>query len=259
VHLDSKDGIFLIAPPGWSFLKGPSGPLAPPTIFAVANYPIREGGQCAPTTALGDLPPDGALAWVIEYGSPLGNDFLPRPPRFSLDRSTLALYECSGIRPTYLFRFVDQSRFFQVQLAFGDRAGQSVRDQMLSTLSSLVVDRCPPAEELGPISTFGTLAPAEGRPGDSVTLSGPTGRAENWFWSPLTKIEVWWSTSRVSFPRQSSNQLLLETTEPGTECSFTATFQVPSAPPGRYVITVLGYFYGDGFGPFAARSFTVTG
>src|SRR5205823_1449752 len=99
--------------------------------FAIANYSIEHGGECAPTTALQALPPDGALAWVIEYHDTQGNNFPPRPDRFSLDLSSLANYECSGIHASYMFRFQDAARYFQVQVAFGDRASDEVRNEML--------------------------------------------------------------------------------------------------------------------------------
>jgi len=115
-------------------------------LFAIASYPIERGGECAPTRALEALPVDGALAWVLEYHDTQGNDFPPRPDRFSLDPTTLASHECSGSHPTYLLRFQDQGRSFQAQIALGERAGDEVRDLILASLSSLVVDRCPPAE-----------------------------------------------------------------------------------------------------------------
>ncbi len=61
-----------------------------------------------------------------------------------------------------MFRFQDAGRYFQVHIAFGDQAGDEVRDDMLASLSSLVVDRCPPAESPVLVSEFGTLVPDHG-------------------------------------------------------------------------------------------------
>jgi Tol biopolymer transport system component len=256
---DPTDGIWLLTPPDWSFLVHPSGPDEPKTLFAIASYPIERGGECAPTQALEALPADGGLAWVIEYQDTQGNDFPPRPDRFSLDPSSLAAYECSGIHASYMFRFQDAGRYFQVHVAFGDRANDEVRNEMLASLSSLVVDRCPPAEGPVLVSEFGTLSPDHGSAGDLIGLSGPTGRDENWFWSPLDTIEVWWSSGRNGVPHETSDQHLLATIDPGSSCSFKTEFRVPNVSPGRYLITVLFYEPGGGYGVAAERAFTVTG
>lgn len=248
----------MLTPPDWSFLPDPSGPAEPKTLFAVANYRIDRGGSCAPTRALEALPRNGVLAWVIEYGDPQGEDFPPRLDRFSLDPVSLANYECSGSHPTHMFRFRDQGRFFQVHVALGEEAGQRIRDELLASLSSLQVDRCFPSEPPELVSEFGTLTPTEGPPGAEVTLSGPTGRNESWFWSPLERIEVWWSREPIGAPTETESQHLLASIDPAQDCTFTAVFQVPDVPPGRYLITVLGFRPGE-FGWMAERLFMVTG
>jgi len=251
-----EGGVFILTPPDWSFLADPSGPSEPKTLFTIASYPIDRGGECAPIRALEALPPDGALAWVLEYQPPRGDDFPRRPDRFSLDPSTLANYECSGTHPTYLFRFQDEGRNLQVQVAFGESAGDEVRNLMLASLSSLVVDRCPPAESPVLVSEFGTLVPDQGAPGEEITLSGPTGRDENWFWSPLERIDVWWSVGSFGVPEDTADEHLLASIDPAEQCSFDVTFQVPRVPAGRYVITVLGH-HPDGYGLMGERTFTV--
>ncbi len=258
-QFDPEDGIWVLTPLDWSFLVDPSGPYEPKTLFAIANYPIERGGDCAPTTALGALPADGALAWVIEYHDTQGNDFPTRPDRFSLDPSSLSNYECSGTHATYMFRFQDQGRYFQVHVALGEQASGNVRDEMLASLSSLVVDKCPPAEPPVLASEFGSLIPDRGRAGGTVTLSGPTGRDENWFWSPREKIEVWWSPENIGVPEETRDKLLLASIDPLSTCDFTVTFATPDVPAGRYVITILGYHEGAGFGLMGERMFTVTG
>ena len=257
-QFDPQDGIWVLTPPDWSFLVHPSGPYEPKTLFAIASYPIERGGGCAPTTALEALPADGALAWVLEYRDFQGNDFPPRPDRFSLDTSSLASYECSGTHPTYMFRFQDQGRYFQVHVAFGEKVSQELRDEMLASLSSLVIDRCPPAESPVLLSEFGSLVPDHGTRGETVTLSGPTGRDENWFWSPQEKIEVWWSPESIGIPVETGNTTLLASIDPGHRCDFNVTFRVPDVPAGRYLVTILDYDQ-EGFGWMGERRFTVTG
>ena len=250
-------GVFLIIPQGWRSLEDPSGPAEPETILAVASYPIQRGGACAPVRALATLPSKGALAWVLEYRSPRGDAFPFRPHRFSLDPASRAFYECSGSQATYMFRFRDRDRYFQVHVAFGEETGEGIRDEMLGALSSLVVDRCPPAELPERVSEFGTLVPEEGPPGDPVMLSGPTGKDENWFWSPLDKIEVWWSERHLALPEEGEGKRLLATIDPGEDCTFEVAFRVPKVAPGRYLVTVLGYRPGQ-FGLMAKRAFRIT-
>ena len=88
-------------------------------------------------------------------------------------------------------------------------------------------------------------------------FAGSTGRDENWFWSPLDHIGVWWSRTRLDVPQETSTQHLVASVDPGARCSFKANFHVPSASPGRYLITVLAYG-GDGFGWMGVRKFFVT-
>lgn len=253
VQFDPDAGIWMLTPPDWTFLLEPSGPVEPATMFALANYPIERGGGCAPTRALASLPPAGALAWATESRDPPVNEFPPRPDRFSLDPASLANYECSGSHPTYMFRFRDQGRYFQIHVALGEEANERVRDDLLASLSSLELDRCFPSEPPGLVSEFGTLTPDEGHPGAEVALSGPTGRDGNGFWSPLDRIEVWWSQDPIEMPTETETQLLLASVDPRQDCEFTANFRVPDVPPGRYLITVLGEF-----GWMAERPFTVT-
>jgi len=55
----------------------------------------------------------------------------------------LSNYECSGTHATYMFRFLDQGRYFQVHVALGEQASADVRDGLVASHSSLVVDpRC---------------------------------------------------------------------------------------------------------------------
>jgi hypothetical protein len=256
-ELDQHGGISILIPGGWSFLEDPSGPDEPKTVFAVSNVPIPQGGDCAPTTAQDALPPDGVLAWAIEYHGPQGNDFPPRPDRFSLDPSTLAPYECSDV-PSYMFRFSDQGREFQVHVVLGPQASDADRDRLLASLSSMEVDRCPPAESPPLVSEVGTLSPDTGPPKTSVTFSGlPTGRTENSFWTQADRIEAWWTKSGLPTSPPREAQLKLAELGLGVECSVGLSFEVPDVRPGRYQVTVLIYDP-EGFGVEAERSFSVT-
>ncbi|MDP9342225.1 MAG: hypothetical protein M3Q23_09020 [Actinomycetota bacterium] len=256
-ELDQDDGISIVVPSGWSFLEDPSGPDEPKTVLAVSNVAIPQGGDCAPTAAQDALPQDGVLAWVIEYHDPQGNDFRPRPDRFSLDPGTLAPYECSDV-PSYMFRFSDPGRDFQVHVVLGPGVSNADRDQLLASLSSMQVDRCPPPDVPGLVSEIGTLAPGTGPLGTLVTFSGlPTGRTENWFWTQADRIELWWTKRGLPTSPLREFQMKLGQLDLGMECTVSVTFRVPDVPPGGYQITVLIYDRG-GFGVEAERPFVVT-
>jgi hypothetical protein len=158
-----------------------------------------------------------------------------------------------------VIRFEDAGRRLQLHVTFGRFAGPAVRRRMLSILSSLKFDRCPPAVEPGLVTEFGSVEPASGPPGTVVRVTGPTGRDEDWFWSPLPTIEIWWSRGPLGQPVENPDQHMVATIDPGTTCSFEASFPVPTSTPGPYLITVVGFFPGaGGYGVMGARTFQVT-
>jgi hypothetical protein len=147
-HADLDDGLSIRIPAGWTFHQDPSGPAEPRTVFAVGSWPFSTGGECAPTAAQAKLPPDGVFLWLIEYSDPQGNEFPERPEHFELDAATLAHYECSVV-PSYLLRFGEVGRSFQVHVAFGPEASDPIEQEVLRALDSLEVtapvpDECPP-------------------------------------------------------------------------------------------------------------------
>jgi hypothetical protein len=147
-HADLDDGLSIQIPATWTFHEDPSGPAEPRTVIAVGSWAYPTGGECAPTAAQDELPPDDTFFWLIEYRDPQGNEFPRRPDRFTLNRDTLAAYECSTV-PSYLIRFQDAGRFFQVHAAFGPGALASLEQDVLRALQSLQVtapvpEECPP-------------------------------------------------------------------------------------------------------------------
>jgi hypothetical protein len=146
-HVDRDDGLSIQIPAFWTFHQDPSGPAQPRTVFAVGSYPFSTGGECAPVAAQKELPGDGALFWVIEWRDATF-DIPVRPPSFELDESTHGFYECS-VASSYLIRFEDQGRYFQVHVALGEEAPDSVASEVLRALESLEVtapvpEGCPP-------------------------------------------------------------------------------------------------------------------
>jgi hypothetical protein len=146
-HADRDDGLSISVPASWTFHQDPSGPAEPRTIFAVGSYAFSTGGECAPAFAQRELPADGALFWLIEWQDPTFA-FPVRPSSFELDESTHGFYECS-VTSSYLIRFEDQGRYFQVHVSLGESAPGSAATEVLSALESLEVtapvpEGCPP-------------------------------------------------------------------------------------------------------------------
>jgi hypothetical protein len=146
-HTDADDGLRVTIPEAWTFHQDPSGPDDPRTVFAVGSWTFTTGGECAPVAAQEELPPDGTLFWLIEYTNVADpSEFPVRPEHFELDESTRGAYECSTV-PSYLVRFQENDRYFQVHVAFGPEASESLRPEVLRALESIEVGGSPTGYE----------------------------------------------------------------------------------------------------------------
>jgi hypothetical protein len=111
---DDEAGVSIDTPADWTFNDAPVPVLAEPgMLFAVGTGPVPTGGDCAPTAAIDEIPPDGTLFVVQEYGSvDEPYTFPPRPDHFDLG-SLLGPFECFGVEAHDVL-FQDGGRFFQV-------------------------------------------------------------------------------------------------------------------------------------------------
>jgi hypothetical protein len=144
-------GIGLRTPAGWRLLTHDITPLSwPVERLLLTSYRARAGGNCAPDRAERQLPADGALVYLLEYRPRRGaprlkvdrRSFPPRPAHFALDRRDLGDYECWRV-PSYLIRFSDAGRAFQLHVALGARVSVARRAQVLAALDSLRFSRVP--------------------------------------------------------------------------------------------------------------------
>lgn len=153
------DGITVGVPPGWHLIRERITSTGRERItdtgypvgrLLLTSYPTRRGGRCAPDAAERDLPPDGALVYLLEYRPARGavwagldrGDFPRRPQRFSL-RGIEAQAECWRV-PTRALTFRDGDRPFQADVAFGAKATPARRAQAVRALDSLQVKPLPP-------------------------------------------------------------------------------------------------------------------
>jgi hypothetical protein len=250
--VDHDDGLAITIPAGWTFRQDPTEPIEPKNVFAVGSWAFPRGGECAPTAAQDDQPGDGALFWLIEYhGDQPVTDFPQRPERFELDPETLGVYECSTV-PSYMVRFRDGGRYFQVHVAFGSEASESLEPEVLRALESLDVltpDDCPTRTSYQP-----EILPTSGPPRTSVEVSGAiaTGGNEGGGWgSPTTRIEAWWNLKPSEF-----GSVLVGNPMPAGPgpveslgdwfadggCGYAISFQVPAhedVSPGTYPVVLL--------------------
>jgi hypothetical protein len=134
------DGIEVRYPPAWFATTRQLTPVDdPPQVLAIASYRFPSDTSpngCNPAGTLAKMPASGALIFVIEYASASvrARDFPPRRARFRL--GSARRYECFGPRRSYLLRFRDAGRSFQVDVAFGQRAGAGTRTTVLRILDS---------------------------------------------------------------------------------------------------------------------------
>ncbi len=131
-------GITVHYPPGWFATATRLTPVtSPPQILAVASYrlPPDSGGAdgCQPKAALDRLPPTGAFIFGWEYGrDTFRRAFPPRPKHFSL--KNYASYECMG--PSYMLRFRQAGRFFQIHVVLGRHASRATVLRVLDSFNA---------------------------------------------------------------------------------------------------------------------------
>lgn len=149
VHEDRDDAVRMSTPAGWTWREDPVPNLGEPRIlFAAGTWPFPAGGECGPNPALEALPAGGAFVWLLEYRTPSRlEDFPSRPYPLAL-RGDPEVTECSTAHPTYLLRFRDGFRMFQLQVALGDAATEATGRDVLDVLNSMWPSPLPQEETL---------------------------------------------------------------------------------------------------------------
>ncbi len=142
--IDVGAGIRLRYPVGWHVITRPLTSVASPVQrLVVTSFPLvqaRSDKGCMPATAIRKMSPGGAFLYMFEYTGLTRQSlarFARRPSHFQLDRKSYARYECFGL--SYMARFRDAGREFQVHFYLGPRAGRKTRTMLLSVLNGLIV------------------------------------------------------------------------------------------------------------------------
>jgi hypothetical protein len=137
-HLDDS-GVWISIPASWSYNAEPVPSLRSPVmLFAAGTDPIPTGGSCAPSAAIEQLSPDGAILALQEYDDvDQPYQFPPRPEHFDLG-PLFGPFACWNTR-AHDIEFRDGDRFFQVTVVFGREATPSLQDIVVQSLDSLAV------------------------------------------------------------------------------------------------------------------------
>jgi hypothetical protein len=139
-HTFRAHSISVRYPPNWFATARDLTPVTGPAqILAVATFrlPGGSGGAdgCEPKEALDRMPAGGAFIFGWEYGAGSGmlkRDFPLRPKHFRL--KNYARYECLGA--SFMLRFRQAGRFFQIHVALGRRASRATRITVLRILDT---------------------------------------------------------------------------------------------------------------------------
>jgi len=114
-----------------------------PTRMTISSFPVMgyDGeGDCAPQTAVDQLPGSGALVFILDMtGFSEVDDFPQRPSSFELDNQMLAMRECFG--ESYEVSFREKGRALTVYVALGPRVSDDMRSKVTDVLESLEVKR----------------------------------------------------------------------------------------------------------------------
>ena len=130
----STEGLTLAVPSGWS--STPFTTTNNPHRLAVASYPLPADsveGDCGGIEAVRQLPNDGVLVLVIDYGD--GPGFASRPDDLELSSGEFANYDCFG--QSTAFRFRVGERDLQAHLALGPDATDDAKEHALEVLRSI--------------------------------------------------------------------------------------------------------------------------
>ncbi len=132
-HGDGQ-GDFIDTPAAWHVNGSSTLPYA---LWAIGTGPVPAGRGCGPTAALRDLPADGVLMVVMEYGSAAGEPYESPPRAGRLGLGPLGgPSECWGVK-THVVLFEDGGHYFQVQAVFGSRAPASLHAKVTRSLNTL--------------------------------------------------------------------------------------------------------------------------
>lgn len=133
---DERGNYDVSYPETWSRAKDQLTKLGSPNeLLALATFRLRQGGGCAPKTALREAGSHDAIVFLVELTATRGKKPPPRPPTFEPVPDP-QMNECWDTRvASYLFR--DSGGRFQADVWLGDDATEATAQDAIDILDSL--------------------------------------------------------------------------------------------------------------------------
>jgi hypothetical protein len=133
---DDRYNFDVIYPQAWSRAEEQLTILGNPNeLLALATFPLRKGGGCAPKTALAEAASTDVIVFVVEFTGAERMKLPPRPPSFD-PLPEKRMDECWNA-PVASYQFRDSSGGFQVDVWLGDHVTDETENQVTATLDSL--------------------------------------------------------------------------------------------------------------------------
>lgn len=107
----------------------------PNELLALATFPLRDGGGCAPKGAVAAASPSDAIIFLVEFTGAQGMKLPPRPPSFD-PLPEPQLDECWDA-PVATQRFRESGGGFQVDVWVGDQVTEETKRDITAALDSL--------------------------------------------------------------------------------------------------------------------------
>ena len=144
--VDRAAGLVVRIPGGWRADQRPLTRLiSPRQLLVISSFPIRQrrpDPNCAPRTAISELPPTGALLLLLEQPSAANGSgghalFGKRPHHFDLERLRARPRECFGVARELDFQIT--GRKIYLVACFGPKASKQTQHLADRVLDSLVL------------------------------------------------------------------------------------------------------------------------
>lgn len=148
--VDRSTGVSVRYPAGWHIDQRPlTRTVSPQQLLAVSSFPLRQphpDPNCTPTTALKELPPNGALLILLEQanaGDLSSSVFSRRPAQFHLETQPAQPRECFGVSREITFE--DAGRDIYAIAYFGPKASLGSKRLVDRVLESLKLSKRKPS------------------------------------------------------------------------------------------------------------------
>ena len=183
-YRDEELGFSVTYPSDWFRAEEKMTDISTPReLFTLGTFPLKPGGSCMPTEALGDVQGTDALIYAFEDESGDPDFFKTWPPELGLDDlEPPGGVECGGEQDVMRGSFTDSGRNILLFVALGEKATPELRQEASDVLGSLQFDQALDSSDSEDETSIETYRDDE--LGFSVTYPSDWFRAEE----PMTKL-----------------------------------------------------------------------